>query len=187
MDYALGARLGSVPVVGSVVRRLGLFETDWDSAIFLHDLTKPFPWASGSVDAIYSSHTLEHLSRADGEAFLAECARCLKVGGRLRIVVPDLAVIVERYQSGVVAAPDFVESLGVLYDLKGGQLKSKASIFTQFPHKCMYDELSLLKAFRDAGLESKSRQAFDSDISAIVEIELADRTTEGLIVEGVKL
>ena len=41
-----------------------------------------------SADIIYSSH-LEHLSRRDDRR-LAECNRVLRVGGIVRLVVPDL-------------------------------------------------------------------------------------------------
>ena len=55
------------------------------------------PHAGGSVDALYSSHMIEHLDRREAREFLAECRRVLKPGGILRIVVPDLRITVDDY------------------------------------------------------------------------------------------
>ena len=56
------------------------------------DLSKfPWPWADDSIDAIYSSHLLEHLP--DTLATMRECHRILKVGGTMEAVVPFAATI----------------------------------------------------------------------------------------------
>ena len=54
----------------------------------VHDLNVfPYPWEDNSIDHIEMFHTLEHLD--DWWGSLGECARILKVGGRLDIRVPD--------------------------------------------------------------------------------------------------
>ncbi len=58
--------------------------------VVLHDLRRGIPFGPDSVDAVYHSHLLEHLSRAEAEHFLLEIRRVLKPGGIQRIVVPDL-------------------------------------------------------------------------------------------------
>ncbi len=55
------------------------------------------PHETGSVDAIYSSHMMEHLDRSEARAFLAECLRVLRPGGVLRLAVPDLRNNVRLY------------------------------------------------------------------------------------------
>lgn len=62
-----------------------------------HDATKNLPFDDGRVGLIYTSHFLEHLDYTQGEAFLKECRRVLKPGGYIRIIVPDLHLLVERY------------------------------------------------------------------------------------------
>lgn len=186
VDYALGARLAKVPLFKSLNRRFGLFALDWDDRIRLHDLRKPFPWPTGSVDIIYSSHTLEHLSRSEGDLFLAECARVLKSGGTIRIVVPDLAALVEQYHLGGVPSDRFLEELGVLYHSDKSRLKGRLAPFIQFPHKCMYDHPTLLRLLDDKGFDVAARGSFDSGIADIEAIELADRTESAVIVEGTK-
>ena len=81
VDYALGARIARIPLFRAINRRLKLFRMDWDDSIFLHDLTRPFPWADNSIDVVYSSHTLEHMSREMGQEFLHQCHRVLKPDG----------------------------------------------------------------------------------------------------------
>ncbi len=62
-----------------------------------HDLCDPLPFADGSFSAVYHSHVLEHFPRAFAPVFLAECHRMLKIGGILRVAVPDLEKIACLY------------------------------------------------------------------------------------------
>jgi SAM-dependent methyltransferase len=54
-----------------------------------HDVRKPLPFEDDSVDEIYTSHLLEHLTYADGLRFLEELRRVIKPDGIIRIVSPD--------------------------------------------------------------------------------------------------
>ena len=186
VDYALGARMAKLPLFRPLNSRLKMFKFDWDDRIYLHDLTKPFPWPSNSADAIYSSHTLEHLSREDGRRFLSECHRVLRAGGLIRIVVPDLREAVTDYLEGRVKADDFVEQLGVLYIPGGSPLKRKLAPFVQFPHKCMYDTRRLVEILGEIGFDAAARQPFDSGIEGLEQVELENRTHHAVIVEGSK-
>ena len=55
------------------------------------------PFGPSTVDVIYSSHMLEHLTRSEARRFLLESKRVLRPGGRIRIVVPDLRGFAEAY------------------------------------------------------------------------------------------
>ena len=57
------------------------------------DVTEALPFESGSADALYASHLLEHVSSEDVPRVLAEWRRVLRPGGVLMIAVPDLEVI----------------------------------------------------------------------------------------------
>ena len=61
------------------------------------DVRKPLPFPDGSVDMVYHSHLLEHLSADEGQRLVKDCFRVLKSGGVIRIVVPDLAGIATAY------------------------------------------------------------------------------------------
>jgi len=85
--------LRHAPLVARAIRKTGLIGdhhlVPWQSHIVRQDLTKPLPFADGTVDAVYSSHFLEHIYYSDAEAIIKECFRVLKAGGVLRLALPD--------------------------------------------------------------------------------------------------
>jgi predicted SAM-dependent methyltransferase len=55
----------------------------------IHDLTKfPYPFKDESVDAIFTSHFIEHLDGTERIKFFNECYRILKPGGKMRHMHP---------------------------------------------------------------------------------------------------
>ena len=186
VDYALGARLAAIPVLKPALRRIKFFRVDWDPKIYIHDLTKRLPWGPGTVDACYTSHTVEHMSREHGAFFVRETFRVLKPGGILRVIVPDLGPIVERYRSGKLPADEMVEQLGVLYGSDKQGLRRMLAPMIEFPHKCMYDPPTMVRLLQTAGFEAAARAPFESEIQDIRMIELENRTFEAVIVEGKK-
>ncbi|MDP7197300.1 MAG: methyltransferase domain-containing protein, partial [SAR202 cluster bacterium] len=63
------------------------------------DLRYPFKIESNSIDGIFSEHTFEHLSHLEVDNTLSECCRILKPEAKIRIIVPDLSILIERYCS----------------------------------------------------------------------------------------
>ncbi len=61
------------------------------------DARKPFALEDGSVEFIYCSHLLEHLESWEARFFLKECNRIIEPAGTMRIAVPDLDLIIEKY------------------------------------------------------------------------------------------
>ncbi len=187
VDYALGARLARVAPLRPLLRALGLFHIDWSHSIVLCDLRKPLPWPDASASAIYSSHTLEHLSKHDGARFLRECSRVLAPGGVIRIAVPDLRVILSDYEKGGFPAVDLLERLGVSSEMPGdGRLRRLLAPHVRFPHRCMYDASSLIEAMRDAGLDARLQPAQISRIADLDAVESEARTRGSLIAEAQK-
>jgi SAM-dependent methyltransferase len=186
VDYAFGARLAKFPIFKILNKKIHLFDLTWNDRIYIHDLTKRFPWKDNSVDIVYTSHTLEHFTRHDGIAFLNECCRILKKDGIIRIIVPDLSQLVRDYLEKKIRADDFVEKLGVLYKRNASPFKQYFSPFIQFPHKCMYDSLTLISILQNVGFNAVNRKPFDSDIPDIRKVELEERTEKAVIVEGRK-
>lgn len=66
------------------------------------DLREGFAeYADGSIDAIYFGQVIEHMNvLRETVAFLGECWRMLKPGGRIRITTPDLDVLLLAYHEG---------------------------------------------------------------------------------------
>jgi predicted SAM-dependent methyltransferase len=69
--------------------------------VLMCDMRRPLPFSSHSIDGVLVEHALEHLDLDDVLRFVAECARVVRPGGRLRIVAPD-AEIVARLLMGDV-------------------------------------------------------------------------------------
>lgn len=66
---------------------------------FVHDLnsTDRFEFDDGSVDAIYTSHTFEHILPEYQQHVFFELYRVLILGGCIRIVVPDVEKAIKAY------------------------------------------------------------------------------------------
>ena len=71
-----------------------------DNKFIHHDLSYNIPFKNNTVDFIFPSQFVEHLFKSDAENFLKESYRILKLGGKLRISVPDLDFAVKQYLRG---------------------------------------------------------------------------------------
>jgi SAM-dependent methyltransferase len=72
-----------------------------DSADLVLDISlQPLPYEDGSVDVIFTSHTLEHILPQRLGFVLSEFKRVLAPGGTLRISVPDIRPACEAYLRG---------------------------------------------------------------------------------------
>lgn len=93
IDRSPGLVLDRLPVAKKVLHRLGLLAEaqmlPWSRTIRRIDIVKGLPFPARSVDAIYSSHTFEHLYLDDAQKVLEECQRVLKPAGCLRVALPD--------------------------------------------------------------------------------------------------
>lgn len=67
------------------------------SAHVYMDATKPLPIPDNCLDAVFSEHFLEHLDFKAGRRWMADCYRCLKPGGVLRVATPGIRQIYEMY------------------------------------------------------------------------------------------
>lgn len=88
------------------------FHPDWtnldmiptDQRVKAHDLRQRLPFENESFDLVYHSHLLEHLPRDEISAFMQECRRVLKIGGIIRIAIPNLEDIVKTYLASLERA-----------------------------------------------------------------------------------
>jgi len=101
LDWGILALLSKAPWLVNLVIKLRLlpsnYTTVWQSKPRLWDCRKRLPFATSSVDYIYTSHFLEHLYRYQVIKLLIECKRVLRPGGIMRVVVPDLKIFAKRY------------------------------------------------------------------------------------------
>jgi SAM-dependent methyltransferase len=104
LDFSPYATLRRHPVLAGALYTLGLVSGQRISRLHAIDpdivrwnLARGIPFNDNTFDVVYHSHFLEHLTRDAAVKFLAECYRVLKSGGILRIVVPDLELLLRTY------------------------------------------------------------------------------------------
>jgi predicted SAM-dependent methyltransferase len=187
------------PWLWRLARRLRLVPADmadastWAREVLVADAVRGLPFPSGSVDVIYASHFLEHLRREDARAFLREARRLLRPDGVLRLVVPDLAAIIELYRQARVernpqAADEFFENLWVVDKGLGRYPRwfrpLKAFLRTDV-HHWMYDEASLSALLAETGFVSIRRCGYlESEIDCLEEVEQPVRLENAVCLEA---
>jgi len=208
VDGSWNARLAKFPRVRRALAAARVIAPEaatvpWRADIRILDVREPLPFATGSFDAIYASHLLEHLFLADALRLLRECHRVLRPGGTLRLVVPDLRTIVLEYlgerpfhDSDKLAAMPAADRMNRRLHFRnpnpprGNALLKVYFALKDFQtHKWMYDAESLVGHLRDAGFGEVEERAFHvSRIEDIDRIEHPVRVLngEGVCVEGIK-
>lgn len=61
---------------------------------FILDVSKPFPFADGTFDYVYSEHMIEHIPYDIGQNMIRESYRVLKPGGKIRITTPSIDFLI---------------------------------------------------------------------------------------------
>lgn len=101
LDWGILPLLSKIPWATAILVKLGFlpasYNKPWPSNLHLHDCRKRLPFSDHSVDYIYTSHFLEHLPRYQATKLLYECRRILRSSGILRICVPDVRILAEKY------------------------------------------------------------------------------------------
>ena len=112
----------------------------------LGDIAKLDEFKDNSVEEIYACHVLEHVGRANLFRTLKEWNRVLKIGGTLRIAVPDFEQCAKMY----IKSPEtlYTTLFGLLY---GGQ--RDAYDF----HNLCFDYSNLKQLLKDIGFEHVQR------------------------------
>jgi predicted SAM-dependent methyltransferase len=147
-----------------------------------YDVRKGLRFSNGSVRYIYSSHTFEHFTYDASLAIARDCRRALAPGGILRIVVPDLGLIVREYLADEkpLAAKTFLSRLSLNHSLQD-------IVHPGSNHSQMFDARALVHMLREAGFEHVEVSSYrQSTIPEIDQLELEVRRSESLYVEARK-
>lgn len=102
VDYGILAFINKLPLLKKLVFALKLapaeYNNPWPKNLRLVDLRKSFPFKESTVSYIFTAHFLEHLQKFEAINLLRRCYAGLKSDGTMRILVPDLDVVVRHYQ-----------------------------------------------------------------------------------------
>ena len=160
----------------------------------LWDARHSLPFADHSVRGIFCEHFLEHLEYTrEVPVFLSECHRVLKDGATVRFIVPDA----ERYLRAYVTGG--WEALAAIRPLEDGhndrwfghsystRMELVNAIFHQGnEHRFAYDQETLCRALACCGFENVTVRAFGQSACPELLLDMPERATENLYVEGTK-
>lgn len=104
--------------IGGLTQRPGWLVTNVNATTRHYlDATAPWPFEDGSLELVYADNMIEHVPLEAGRVMFAEAYRCLRPGGVIRLVTPDLRKHVELYLAGASSVDGevgaFYRSLGL--------------------------------------------------------------------------
>lgn len=116
-------------------------------------ITDMTPVSANAVDAIWSSHNLEHLQRHEVPAALAEFSRVLKPGGFLLLTLPDLQNVARLVAEDRLEDPAYTSSSGPItaLDMIFGHTASLAGGNSLMAHRTGFTARTLQKVLTEAG------------------------------------
>lgn len=173
--------ISRVPLLAPIMHKLGLMSR---SRFLQHrrgvfrgvkyvNLAKRLPFKDNSVDAFFSSHTLEHLYVFQTESALREIHRAMKPGAFARFVLPDLERAIQLYR-----ADDPTRFLKFVFEADKPSLSKNQ-------HRWMYTAEYLKRLLLDAGFEHVWLQEYRKTNYEPF-IELDNRPENSLYVEARK-
>ncbi len=154
------------------------------------DIVRGLPLKEESVDAIFCSHMLEHLSLHGFRRALRNTYKILKKGGVFRLVVPDLRYLAEIYlnSDNADASIQFVKNT-----LMGEEVSPKGFLATLFSalgnskHLWMWDYKSIKLELESTGFVMVRKCKYgDAENSMFKLVEEKDRFAMAVCVESKK-
>ena len=144
------------------------------------DLKLGIPLKDESVNRIYSSHLLEHISYNNLIPFLKECKRVLLWGGEFSVCVPNSRLFIEAYkedklfqnrtewwQPGMIDTGSNIDQINYIAYMRN-------------EHKYMFDEQNLINTLKKAGFLNVSLREFDDSL------DLIERDRESIYAKAIK-
>lgn len=112
--------------------------------------------ASESVDAVYSSHNIEHLYAHEVPTALAEFRRVLRPGGFVVITCPDLRSVAALVAQDKLTEPAYVSPAGPIspHDILFGHGAAMAAGNLYMAHRCGFTCRSLVATLQQANFAS---------------------------------
>ncbi|UZQ55026.1 tetratricopeptide repeat protein [Trichothermofontia sichuanensis B231] len=112
--------------------------------------------ASNSVDAVYSSHNLEHVYHHEVPIALSEFYRVLKPGGFVLITLPDLQRVAEYVAQGKLEEPLYVSAAGPIaaIDILYGYSYDIARGNSYMAHRTGFTAKTLAEKLKQAGFST---------------------------------
>ncbi|MEH2048731.1 class I SAM-dependent methyltransferase [Nostoc sp.] len=176
-DSSLAMRLQKLPIFGKLIPS-GPFGR-FPSNVRYGDIVKGLPLPDNTVDILYCSHVLEHITLEEFRQALKNCYRHLKPGGIFRLVLPDLEFMAQQYIKSTSPEAS-LEFMRITWLGKERRKRSLLAFLKEWvsgtEHLWMWDYKSLSLELQNVGF-SDIRRAYigDSDIAAFSQLEDPER------------
>ncbi len=181
-------------------RLTGWLNTDYHPRTFevMHlNAVGRYPFLDGVFDLAYSEHMIEHVPYSAGAAMISECFRVLKPGGRIRLVTPDLAFLIDLVRPQPSPIQQEYLSWSTQRFIPWAPQVAPAFVINSFVrnwgHQFIYDEAALRTALERAGFARVVRAELNSSEDVhLRNLEFETRMPPGflrlesLILEAVK-
>jgi predicted SAM-dependent methyltransferase len=183
----LSVNIGAGPFGKSGWVNIDMFR--YDNISLIYDGRKKLPFSNDSVVRIRAEHVFEHLDREDeAPKFLEECVRCLKPGGTLRIIVPDLQLFVNAYY---LNTPEAWKAIGFEVGTPSAGFETAMEILNHTfrqngEHKYGYDFETLHLTAKKAGFSSVTKMQWRKSVDPQLEDDLENHRPYSLYVDCVK-
>jgi hypothetical protein len=102
IDGSVTVLLAKLPLPASWIYPKGAFVRVVRQAGVRYGRAKRITFPPGTLDAFYSSHTLEHIPQGDCTNLMERVHGWLRPGGIVRVVLPDLRRMAEAYAAGTI-------------------------------------------------------------------------------------
>ena len=148
-----------------------------------YGLATKLSFPPNSLDAFYTSHTLEHLPPRQCKLLLERVLVWLKPSGILRVALPDLKKLAAEYVADQIDANEFVART----HLAKGDLPPWVFVISHARHQHMYDSESFHTLLCSVGYQHVAASPFrESRIRDIESLDLDCRRWDSFYVEAVK-
>jgi ubiquinone/menaquinone biosynthesis C-methylase UbiE len=176
--------VSKIPILKSILKK---HIPPFPSNVKYGNIVKGLNIPDESVELVYASHVLEHLSLDEFRTALKNTYKILRKDGIFRLVVPDLEWCIKQYNNN----PGETRSFSFMKDAHLGLEKKERgiigyirNIFGQSRHLWMWDYDSLKIELASAGFKNSRRAQFNDSIHpAFKDVEDEDRFLNCLAVE----
>jgi SAM-dependent methyltransferase len=134
----------------------GWINVDLDATVHpdvVADFTRGLPFATGSVDYIFTEDLIAYLGLPGLRVFLAECRRIVKPQGAMRVLTPDFARLARMYLDAPAALVDlWNRTAGV--PVTTGTACEVINLALEFAGRFQYDGPTLMALAGEAGFDA---------------------------------
>lgn len=173
IDGSWTVYLSRVPGLKPLLRRLPV--VIFPKSVRRANVTRGLPVPPGSAEAVYASHVMEHLALKEMRIALRHIHKALMPGGVLRVVMPDLRKITERYLASDLEQPAIWMMRALCVGRENGNIYEILLDMMGHRHRWLWDFNSFARELSDAGFIQIRRAEYgdrlDPDFAAVERAE----------------